>query len=98
MGYPTCLARAADGPSVPFPLQLARKTALPLKNVRFFVLDECDKMLEKLGASMFCMGMQRVWRVLADMAGAGLALPAIADQYSVLPSQTCARTAKRSLR
>ncbi len=30
-------------------LQLAKEGALPLKHVRFFVLDECDKMLEKLG-------------------------------------------------
>ncbi len=29
--------------------QLAKENALPLKHVRFFVLDECDKMLEKLG-------------------------------------------------
>lgn len=29
--------------------QLARENALKLSTVRHFVLDECDKMLEKLG-------------------------------------------------
>lgn len=31
-------------------LQLAKQNSLNLKTIRFFVLDECDKMLEKLGA------------------------------------------------
>ena len=30
-------------------MQLAKEGALPLANIRHFVLDECDKMLEKLG-------------------------------------------------
>ena len=30
-------------------LQLGKEKALDMSNVRFFVLDECDKMLEKLG-------------------------------------------------
>lgn len=30
-------------------LALAREKDLPLKNVRHFILDECDKMLESLG-------------------------------------------------
>jgi ATP-dependent RNA helicase UAP56/SUB2 len=30
-------------------LALARDKDLPLKNVRHFILDECDKMLESLG-------------------------------------------------
>lgn len=30
-------------------LQLAKDGTLNLKHIRFFVLDECDKMLEKLG-------------------------------------------------
>ena len=39
------------GPLLPLflRLQLAKEGALNLKNIRFFVLDECDKMLEKLG-------------------------------------------------
>lgn len=32
-----------------FRVQLAKEGALNLKQIRFFVLDECDKMLEKLG-------------------------------------------------
>ncbi|KAG2449854.1 hypothetical protein HYH02_005377 [Chlamydomonas schloesseri] len=34
--------------------QLAKEGALPLKHVRFFVLDECDKMLEKLDMRADC--------------------------------------------
>jgi hypothetical protein len=30
-------------------LALARETDLSLKNVSYFILDECDKMLESLG-------------------------------------------------
>jgi ATP-dependent RNA helicase UAP56/SUB2 len=30
-------------------LQLAEEKALSLKGVKYFVLDECDKMLESLG-------------------------------------------------
>lgn len=37
-------------------LQLAKEGALPLKHVRFWVLDECDKMLEKLGRSLGLWG------------------------------------------
>lgn len=33
--------------------QLAKDKSLPLTAVRYFVLDECDKMLEKLGRSEF---------------------------------------------
>ena len=37
-------------------LALAREKDLSLKNVRHFILDECDKMLESLGnlLSLFC--------------------------------------------
>ncbi len=31
-------------------LQLAEEKALDMKNVKYFILDECDKMLESLGA------------------------------------------------
>jgi len=34
-------------------LALARDKDLPLKNVRHFILDECDKMLESLGKLPF---------------------------------------------
>jgi hypothetical protein len=34
-------------------LALARDKDLPLKNVRHFILDECDKMLESLGRVLF---------------------------------------------
>ena len=34
-------------------LALARDKDLPLKNVRHFTLDECDKMLESLGKLSF---------------------------------------------
>jgi superfamily II DNA/RNA helicase len=30
-------------------LQLAEEKALDLKNLKYFILDECDKMLESLG-------------------------------------------------
>jgi hypothetical protein len=33
------------------PTQLGKENALKLSTVRHFVLDECDKMLEKLGES-----------------------------------------------
>ena len=39
-------------------LALARDKDLPLKNVRHFILDECDKMLESLGkllSSLACL-------------------------------------------
>lgn len=38
--------------------QLAKEGALNLKSVRHFVLDECDKMLEKLGERK---EKKRVW-------------------------------------
>ncbi len=31
-------------------LQLVREKDLPTKNIKHFILDECDKMLEALGA------------------------------------------------
>lgn len=34
-------------------LQLAKENSLKLNTVRHFVLDECDKMLEKLGEYFF---------------------------------------------
>ena len=34
-------------------LALARDKDLPLKNVRHFILDECDKMLDSLGRLLF---------------------------------------------
>lgn len=40
MSAPTC---------PPPPLQLAIDKSLDLSHIRFFVLDECDKMLEKMG-------------------------------------------------
>lgn len=38
----------------PSSLQLANEKALNLSTVRHFVIDECDKVLEKLGE---CLGM-----------------------------------------
>ena len=41
-------------------LALARDKDLSLKNVRHFILDECDKMLESLGIilkSLYCQDM-----------------------------------------
>lgn len=35
-------------------LALGREKELGLKNVRHFILDECDKMLESLGMFLFC--------------------------------------------
>lgn len=39
-------------------LALARQKTLNLKHTKHFILDECDKMLEQLGASCFCFAFQ----------------------------------------
>lgn len=44
-------------------LALIRNKTLNLKNVKHFVLDECDKMLEQLGAFLFFnIAWAAIWR------------------------------------
>jgi len=82
-------------------LQLVREKDLPTKSIKHFILDECDKMLEQLGAAgPLLMPRRRLKaRVLLGLCIArrkqGGRTP---TRRMPRGAQTCARTCKRSSR
>ncbi len=83
-------------------LQLSKEGALKLNTVRYFVLDECDKMLEKLGecacmAARDCMqALARSLRLpLAPSGSLWLTMPLPPPPIACDAPQTCAPMCRR---
>ncbi len=93
-------ARLSPARACPSNAQLAKEGALKLSTVKHFVLDECDKMLEKLGEQKAAAAPgQKGASALAQSRGVALKDNREA-QRSLLPprapcAQTCALTSRR---